>query len=580
MCCSSVKKVREKTSDTTSMAGAACAAVWAPPRRGVIARARPPRKKGKKPSELIGDHPWKGKIPDSDKRVISPWAEDWPWEIPEGMPLAKLFGRELAPLVDVPDLDEVPLTPEELEELERLEAIVEVLEKRVEELEAKKRSEGASRDASRDESRNEPDAPAPTPTAATDADDTLAETSEEASSAPPIPATKTTRRAQPPTSPPVVALLWDVDNVNPGPDPRRAAVVAARLLRAAKALGGGALGGEPGAPADVVAFRAYANPETLARVDVRALELAGAAVVSAPSGPDQVDMTMGAHIDGFTRAWIDVAEADAAAMRFDDDGSSPDGDGDGSGLWEPFVVPRALDALLGDVSDESDRTLISNALRAAAAVRAEDAREEWLAGNAFDRFVGRRSNENDENDENDENEEEEEEEDDEEEEGGGHPNKPNACLMVVTTDNDLAPCLRRCRAAGIRVVVCGDYLPRPKRGAGAGRKTKAGRRSAAEDAGVGMTEAYWRELQTSQRDRPVGRLRLASEVDAALVWDGRRPFELEAADRDLLAEVHSAGEGRTGGRGDAPVEGNVVGVWRRNGRGVGRWPNADPVVPE
>ena len=108
------------------MAGAACAAVWAPPRRWVIARARPPRKKGKKPSELIGDHPWKGKIPasDSDKRVISPWAEDWPWEIPEGMPLAKLFGRELAPLVDVPDLDEVPLTPEELEELERLEAIV------------------------------------------------------------------------------------------------------------------------------------------------------------------------------------------------------------------------------------------------------------------------------------------------------------------------------------------------------------------------------------------------------------------------------------------------------------------------
>jgi hypothetical protein len=156
--------------------------------------------------------------------------------------------------------------------------------------------------------------------------------------------------------------------------------------------------------------------------------------------------------------------------------------------------------------------------------------------------------------------------------------------MVVTTDNDLAPCLRRCRAAGIRVVVCGDYLPRPKRGAGASRKTKAGRRSAAEDSGVGLTEAYWRELQTSQRDRPVGRLRLASEVDAALVWDGRRPFELEAADRDLLAEVLTGNTGAAGTAGkhgwDAPVEGNVVGVWRRNGRGVGRWPNADPVVPE
>ena len=89
--------------------------------------------------------------------------------------------------------------------------------------------------------------------------------------------------------------------------------------------------------------------------------------------------------------------------------------------------------------------------------------------------------------------------------------------MVVTTDNDLAPCLRRCRAAGIRVVVCGD-ASRPR--GGASRKTKAGRRSAAEDSGVGLTEAYWRELQTSQRDRPVGRLRLASEVDAALVWTG------------------------------------------------------------
>ena len=397
--CSSVKKVREKTSDTTRMAGAACAAVWAPPRRGVIARARPPRKKGKKPSELIGDHPWKGKIPDSDKRVISPWAEDWPWEIPEGMPLAKLFGRELAPLVDVPDLDEVPLTPEELEELERLEAIVEVLEKRVEELEAKKRSEGASRDASRDESRKEPDAPAPTPTAATDADDTLAETSE-ASSAPPIPATKTTRRAQPPTSPPVVALLWGVDTSTRVPTParrRRRRAAAPRRDRPRRRR----------ARRRTRCSRRRRRVSSLRQPrDARQGGRRGAGTRRSrrrcPRAPDQVDMTMGAHIDGFTRAWIDVAEADAAAARFDDD--------DGSGLWEPFVVPRALDALLGDVSDESDRTLISNALRAAAAVRAEDAREEWLAGNAFDRFVGRRSNENDENDENDENEEEEEEE--------------------------------------------------------------------------------------------------------------------------------------------------------------------------
>ena len=56
-------------------------------------------------------------------------------------------------------------------------------------------------------------------------------------------------------------------------------------------------------------------------------------------------------------------------------------------------------------------------------------------------------------------------------------------MMVVTTDNDLAPCLRRCRAAGISVIICGDYLPRPKRGAV--KKTKAGRRLVSSDAGVG-----------------------------------------------------------------------------------------------
>ena len=139
--------------------------------------------------------------------------------------------------------------------------------------------------------------------------------------------------------------------------------------------------------------------------------------------------------------------------------------------------------------------------------------------------------------------------------------------MVVTTDNDLAPCLRRCRAAGIRVVVCGDYLPRPKRGAGAGRKTKVGRRSAAEDAGVGMTEAYWRELQTSQRDRPVGRLRLASEVDAALVWDGRR----RSSSRRRIA-ICSPRFSRPGtGRGTAGAGGTRgwKGTWWGCGGGTG-----------
>ena len=148
--------------------------------------------------------------------------------------------------------------------------------------------------------------------------------------------------------------------------------------------------------------------------------------------------------------------------------------------------------------------------------------------------------------------------------------------MVVTTDNDLAPCLRRCRAAGIRVVVCGDYLPRPKRGAGAGRKTKAGRRSAAEDAGVGDDGGVLARAADVAAGQAGGQLRLASEVDAALVWDGRRPFELEAADRVICSEVLSAGEGRIGGGGRTRHHHRRGRPQRLARRGVGRRPNADP----
>ena len=122
---------------------------------------------------------------------------------------------------------------------------------------------------------------------------------------------------------------------------------------------------------------------------------------------------------------------------------------------EPFVVPRALDALIGDVQDASDRDMIAGALRAAASLRAEESRERW----ATETFANLST------------------------ESESFPGDAKAALMVVTTDNDLAPCLRRCRAAGISVIICGDYLPRPKRGAV--KKTKAGRRLVSSDAGVG-----------------------------------------------------------------------------------------------
>ena len=56
---------------------------------------------------------------------------------------------------------------------------------------------------------------------------------------------------------------------------------------------------------------------------------------------------------------------------------------------EPFVVPRALDALIGDVQDASDRDMIAGALRAAASLRAEESRERWATetfANLFNRI--------------------------------------------------------------------------------------------------------------------------------------------------------------------------------------------------
>ena len=133
---------------------------------------------------------------------------------------------------------------------------------------------------------------------------------------------------------PLVAILWDLDNVSPGVDPERARITARRLRDAASRLGGGALGGASAAsgedvagPADIVAFLGFANDATLARVSARALREEGVDVRRAESTPDAADMDLGAHVLGFARAW-------AASERGGADVSEP----------PPFVTPRALAA--------------------------------------------------------------------------------------------------------------------------------------------------------------------------------------------------------------------------------------------
>ena len=350
-----LEKVREKTSDTTRMAGAARGRVGAAAAQGDRPRA-PPEKEGQETSELIGDHPWKGKI---RTRTSGP--------SPRGRRIGRGFRRTCRSPAIRPGSPRwwTSRTWTRFRSRRRSWRSWSASRRSWRSWKSGGGARGEEvrrmRRGRRGMSRGKGRRPAPTPTAATDADDTLAETSEASRSADTRDegdetgtAADIARRG---------AALGGTTSASPTDEPSSPRGCSARRPRSAAAR----------SAANPVRRRrrvsTYANPETMpgwtsGRWSRRSRR------VSAPSGPDQVDMTMGAHIDGFTRAWIDVAEPDAAAMRFDDDGSSPDGDGGGSGLWEPFVV-RAP-ALLGGVSDESDRTLISNTLRAAATVRAED----------------------------------------------------------------------------------------------------------------------------------------------------------------------------------------------------------------
>ena len=125
------------------------------------------------------------------------------------------------------------------------------------------------------------------------------------------------------------------------------------------------------------------------------------------------------------------------------------------------------------------------------------------------------------------------------------------------------------------------------------RRTKRVRQRKAADSGMGITPTYWAALQEEVQRRPLARLRLLRRADATLVWDPTRPFPFtpqEAAAAAAAASVAAAsGEapknirsssGSENGADSVAVAGGVVGLWRRTGRGVGRWPCVGPVLPE
>jgi hypothetical protein len=354
----------------------------------------------------------------------------------------------------------------------------------------------------------------------------------------------------------LVAILWDLDNVSPGVDPERARITARRLRDAASRLGGGALGGggaangeDEAGPAEVVAFLGFANDATLEKVSAEALREEGVDVRRAKSTPDAADMDLGAHVCGFARAW----ETQTKPQNSKSVANVPPP--------PPFVTPRALAAARAAARAEAASALgaagithrsndaAAESLAAAALARAasetERAAFEHFAATTFARYDAQ-----------------------------SNAVLPKAALFVVTSDNDVVPAVSFARRkCGVRVVACGDFLPKARLEGGGAQASKR-RRAASRRFGkldktgtrlkrrneVGVTPQYWSLLQAAADARPVGRLKLAAASDAALVWDSTRAFAVD---------------------GNESADGGVVGVWRSGGkrRGVGRWPSPRPAIP-
>ena len=128
-------------------------------------------------------------------------------------------------------------------------------------------------------------------------------------------------------------------------------------------------------------------------------------------------------------------------------------------------------------------------------------------------------------------------------------------MMLVTSDNDVKLVMDYARACGVCVVVLANLSPNAASG---GLKTKRLRNVAKSVGTVGMNNAYFEAVKLEGERRQLSRLKLLQSADGALLWDPNRRFAIREDER-----VDASGED--------PVAGDVVGVWRPDKGGIGRW---------
>ena len=149
--------------------------------------------------------------------------------------------------------------------------------------------------------------------------------------------------------------------------------------------------------------------------------------------------------------------------------------------------------------------------------------------------------------------------------------------IVVTNDRDLKLPLDYAISMDVCVVLIGNFVDNSSKKmknlvSASSRKKKTsfrrlgggGRRK--DSLNQVNWNAYLDTVRLAAQKRPIGRLKLLENADAALIWDAKRRFRVSEDERDVLANSKS-----NNSEFETSCPGDIVGIWRRHKSGVGAW---------
>jgi len=151
--------------------------------------------------------------------------------------------------------------------------------------------------------------------------------------------------------------------------------------------------------------------------------------------------------------------------------------------------------------------------------------------------------------------------------------------IVVTNDRDLKLPLDYAISMDVCVVLIGNFVDNSskkikslvssssKKKKTSFRRLGGGGRGRQKDSLNQISwDAYLDTVRLAAQKRPIGRLKLLENADAALIWDSARRFRVSQDERDVLADAKTNSKEY-----ETSCPGDVVGMWRRHKSGVGAW---------